>query len=160
MVVLQPGDEARSDLVLALVNDSPDVWEATAVVQQITSTGVIHDEVTLDAAVSPRSIAQLALPSGYGGGDTLTVATAGGRRGVHGGVGVDRLLVRPEWDVAVEADTSSISVSVTAHTFVRDLCVFADRVDPGAVVNKQLVSLLPGETHRFTVERVRGAGPP
>ena len=149
LVVLHPGNEA--DLVLALVNDSADVWEAAAVVQHLSPAGVVLDEVTLDAVVGPRSIARLALPSGYGGGNGLTVATAGGRRAVHGEAGVDRLLVRPHWDVAVAAAMTSITVSIRAETFVRDLCVFADRIDPGAIVDEQLVSLLPGETHTFTV---------
>ena len=34
---------------------------------------------------------------------------------------------------------------------IRDLCLFADRIDPRAVVDEQLVTLLPGETHTFTV---------
>jgi beta-mannosidase len=149
LVVLQPSDDA--ELALALVNDSADVWEATAVVHHLAADGVVLDEVTLDAAVGPRSTARLALPPGYAGGNGLTAATAGGRRAVHGSAGVDRLLIRPHWDVAVAATTSSISVSITAHTFVRDLCVFADRIDPGAVVDEQLVSLLPGEAHTFIV---------
>ena len=149
LAVLQPSNDA--DLVLTLVNDSADVWEAAPVVQHIAPAGVVLDEVTLEATVGPRSIARLALPRGYAGGDSLTMATAGACRAVHGRAGVDRLLVRPHWEVAVDADMSSISVAVTAHSFVRDLCLFADRIDPGAVVDEQLVSLLPGETHTFIV---------
>jgi beta-mannosidase len=37
-------------------------------------------------------------------------------------------------------------VEVTARTFVRDLTLFADRLDPAATVDEQLVTLLPGET--------------
>jgi beta-mannosidase len=151
LVVLQPCDGARPDLVLVLVNDSGEVWEAAARVQHLTSAGVVLDEVALETAVGPRSIARLALPPGYAGGDGLTFATSGRRRAVHGTTGVDRLLVRPRWDVAVDAATSSVRVAITAHTLVRDLCLFADRIDPGAMVDEQLVSLLPGETHTFTV---------
>ncbi len=155
LMVLQPSGDGGPDLILALVNDSGDVWEAAARVQHLTPAGVVVDEVTFDAAVSPRGIARLALPPGYAAVDSVTVATAGRRRAVHGTTGVDRLLVRPRWDVAVDAAKSSVSVSVTAHTIVRDLCLFADRVDPGAVVDEQLVSLLPGETHTFTVSTSR-----
>ena len=35
---------------------------------------------------------------------------------------------------------------MTARTFVRDLTLFADRLDPTATVDQQLVTLLPGET--------------
>jgi beta-mannosidase len=91
----------------------------------------------------------------------LTVATAGSLRAVYGEAGIDRRLIRPRLDVDVEVDGSAIDISVTGHTLVRDLCLFADRVDPDAVVDDQLVTLLPGETHRFAVRpggRVDPAG--
>jgi beta-mannosidase len=43
-------------------------------------------------------------------------------------------------------------VSVTAQTFTRHLCLFADRLHPEATVDDMLVTLLPGETHTFAVE--------
>ena len=83
LVVLQPSDDAGADL--ALINDTADVWEAATVVQHITPTGVVLDEITLDAAVGPRSMTRLTLPPGYAIGDGLTVATAGGGAPCTGG---------------------------------------------------------------------------
>ena len=40
---------------------------------------------------------------------------------------------------------------------MRDLCCFAERLDPDAVVDDQLVTLLAGESHRFRV-RTRVVG--
>jgi beta-mannosidase len=48
---------------------------------------------------------------------------------------------------------------VRADTVVRDLCLFADLIDPWSRVDEQLVTLLPGESHTFTVE-TRGAPDP
>jgi hypothetical protein len=44
-----------------------------------------------------------------------------------------------------------LQVIVTAQTLVRDLALLVDRVDPDAVVDDMLVSLLPGESVTFTV---------
>lgn len=43
---------------------------------------------------------------------------------------------------------------MTAHTLLRDLALFPDRLDPAARVDDMLLTLLPGET---TVFRVTGA---
>ncbi|MGO8528649.1 hypothetical protein ACC753_37435, partial [Rhizobium ruizarguesonis] len=39
--------------------------------------------------------------------------------------------------------------------FLRDLCLMADRLDPDAVVDTMLVTLLPGESHVFIVRTAR-----
>ena len=43
---------------------------------------------------------------------------------------------------------------------IGDLCLFVDRVDPEAQVDDMLVTLLPGETRRFTVATVNRPDPP
>lgn len=40
---------------------------------------------------------------------------------------------------------------MTAHTLLRDLALFPDRLDPAARVDEMLVTLLPGETTLFHV---------
>ena len=57
----------------------------------------------------------------------------------------------PHWEVDVVAAPDGVDVVVTARTTVRDLCCFAERLDPGAVVDDQLVTLVTGESHRFVV---------
>ena len=42
------------------------------------------------------------------------------------------------------------ALTLTADTFVRDLVLNIDRLDPAAVANDQLITLLPGETFTFT----------
>jgi beta-mannosidase len=157
LLVLDPGGDGELDLVL--VNDTADTWRVAAEVRQLSPAGDLLGEVELDTTVAPRSSARLALPSGAERADGLTLATAGSLRAVYGGASVDRKLIRPRWEVAVEVDGSAVNVAVTAHTLVRDLCLFADRVDPDAVVDDQLVTLLPGETHRFEVRRSEEIGP-
>jgi beta-mannosidase len=40
-------------------------------------------------------------------------------------------------------------VEVVAETLLRDVCLFPDRIDPAAEVDRMLVTLLPGERARF-----------
>ena len=60
------------------------------------------------------------------------------------------------YETSVTATESTVDVTVTARTILRDLVLQADRLDPSAEVDRALVTLLPGESVTF---RVTGAGP-
>ena len=51
----------------------------------------------------------------------------------------------------LEATATGVALTVTAESVLRDLCVFADRLDPDAVVDQALVTLVPGERTVFTI---------
>ncbi len=51
--------------------------------------------------------------------------------------------------VEIMRQRDGYAVKVTADTFLKDLCLMADRLDPTAVVDSMLVTLLPGESHAF-----------
>ena len=53
-----------------------------------------------------------------------------------------------DWDVEASADGPVTRVTVTTRTLVRDLALFADRLDPAAGVDDMLVTLLPGSRTR------------
>ncbi|MGO7580854.1 hypothetical protein ACC699_40485, partial [Rhizobium ruizarguesonis] len=42
-----------------------------------------------------------------------------------------------------------------AQNFLKDLCLMADRLDPDAVFDSMLVTLLPGESHVFAVKTAK-----
>ncbi|HYO08733.1 MAG TPA: hypothetical protein VER17_07140 [Tepidisphaeraceae bacterium] len=44
---------------------------------------------------------------------------------------------------------------IEAETLLRDVCLFADRLDPAATVSEQLVTLLPGNAFTFVIESPR-----
>ena len=46
-------------------------------------------------------------------------------------------------------------LTLEAKTFVRDLCLLVDKLEPGATVDTQLLTLLPGETGAFYVRGTR-----
>lgn len=59
------------------------------------------------------------------------------------------------WDATVEPFDGGQRVRVTARTVLRDLTLFADRLDAFATVDESLVTLLPGESATFTVRADR-----
>jgi beta-mannosidase len=150
LLVLEP-TSCDEGLDLVLVNDSSEAWAVSTVVQFVSPAGEVLDSAELAALVAPRSNHRLGIPPGFHG-DGLVVATAGSLRTVYGRPDVDRRLVRPRWDADIGFGESAVVVTVRAKTLVRDLCLFADRVDPAATVDDQLVTLLGGETHTFTVD--------
>jgi beta-mannosidase len=143
------------DVDLVLINDAATAWDTT-VTFHCVADGAVDTAAELTASVAPRASSRLAIPATCDTGDGLVVATAGALRAVHGPAGIDRQLATPRWATAVELAQRSVAVTVKADTVVRDLCLFADRIDPWTRVDEQLVTLLPGESHTFTVES-RGA---
>jgi len=68
---------------------------------------------------------------------------------------IDLKLPKPEMKVSVSGLADGVDVTVTAGTFLKDLCLMADRLDPAAVVDSMLVTLLPGESHTFSIRTTR-----
>lgn len=56
-----------------------------------------------------------------------------------------------DYDAGVERTAAGYRVTVTAKTLVRDLTLFADRLDPAARVDVQMLDLLPGERGIFNI---------
>ena len=68
---------------------------------------------------------------------------------------IDLKLPKPEMKVSVRAVADGVNVTVTAGAFLKDLCLMADRLDPAAVVDSMLITLLPGESHTFSIRTKR-----
>lgn len=155
LAVIEPDGE---ELVLVVINDGRDDWHDTAVLERVSADGLVLRTGTLGFSVPAGSAKRLDFPAHLGsstgaaqGDDDLLVVSISGLRVVHSAVlERDRRDV-PRWDVDASTSPGTIMVDVTARTLVRDLCLFADRVDPHAGVDDQLITLLPGETHRFIV---------
>jgi beta-mannosidase len=61
-------------------------------------------------------------------------------------------LLEPKFAIELTAIDGGYDVGVRADVFVKDLCLFIDRIDPDAVTDSMLVTLLAGETHAFKVK--------
>ena len=57
----------------------------------------------------------------------------------------------PSVSLDVAPCDSGLAITVTALSFVRDLCLLPDRVVPDAEVDDMLATMLPGEQRRFVV---------
>ena len=84
--------------------------------------------------------------------DELIVVQMLDRRAFHYFVeDVDLKLPAPQASIEVSPSADGYEVKVTAVTFLKDLCLMSDRLDPDAVVDSMLVTLLPGESHIFAL---------
>lgn len=88
--------------------------------------------------------------------DELIVVQMLDRRAFHYFVeDVDLKLPAPRAAIELNTTTDGYTVKVTAGTFLKDLCLMADRLDPAAVVDSMLVTLLPGESHVFALRTAK-----
>ncbi|GHJ37286.1 glycoside hydrolase family 2 protein [Streptomyces sp. TS71-3] len=156
------------------VNDSASPWEGVLHASRRTLDGSELAAETFQLQAAPRTVQRLALPQALtAAGDPageLLVLTAGDTRAVEFFAEDTRVAwPKPEYSVRVtraepgpgqdptasaSAPVPAYTVEVEAHTVLRDLALFPDRLDPAAEVDEALVTLLPGERAEF---RVTGA---
>ncbi len=156
LLTVQPRD---GGLAFVAVNDSVESWATDVVVERRTFTGEVFAQWTTTVEVAAREAASVRIPvdvAGTTGADLeMLVVTAGDRRTTwFYAEDKDLDYPAPEFEVEVRPAGSAQEVQVTARTLVRDLALFADRLDPAASVDDMLVTLLPGESQTFRVEGV------
>ena len=99
----------------------------------------------------PENIVRPDLPK-----DEVIVVEMLDRRALHYFVeDIELALPVPRLAVDVTGTEGGYAVKVTAENFLKDLCLMADRLDPDAVVDTMLVTLLPGESHVFAVKTAK-----
>ncbi|WP_026877152.1 glycoside hydrolase family 2 protein [Jiangella gansuensis] len=153
LLTVQP---ENGGLVLVAVNDTGETWDAEVVVERLTYAGQVLARQPVRVAVGPRDAGRVVLDE--------TVATSQRPAGELVAVRCeeaaahwffadyrDSLLDQPAVTVTAARSGAGWTVDVAAGTLVRDLTLLVDRVDPDAVVDDGLVTLLPGQTVRFTV---------
>ena len=143
-------------------NDHDWGWQATLRVRHMHVDGRVLDEQVLPLEVAPRGAAHVDVNvGGERDGDTFLVAemvdskdakdSAGGVRAFWW-FAPDKEIAYPEprFEATVSGDGSTLTVE--AHTLLRDLCVFPERLHPEASTNDACVTLLPGESHTFHLD--------
>jgi len=171
LVTIQP--EPNGKLFAYIVNDTNDAWRGQLYVGRINFAWTSGPGGWINVFVPPRSVQQVPLDYYAGSGATephgstrvltqshpeseLVMAQIGTHRAFWF-YDVDKNLKYPAplYDAVVSVEGTRCRVKVTAKSFLRDLSLFADRLDPDAVVNDQLVTLLPGETFAFEFQSTR-----
>ncbi len=157
LLTIQPGGERYDngdDLFLHAINDTDEPWTGEVIVKHVSFTdgdiaGTAHRAAL---RVGPRSTQRIVL---YGGPvATLVdpqrqciVATAGEHRATWFALPDKRLVYpEPKLSSSVMQAGDVLRMKLHAQTLVRDLCIFADRIDPAGVASDQLLTLLPGES--------------
>jgi beta-mannosidase len=141
---------------VTIVNDVPQPWQATAHVRAVAESGEIlcdeHSDIDIAADAS-----HVLVPSHVPADAVAVVVDVDGIRAVRWLV-PDRELRHPAARVTVESvvyhpPTGSTSIAVRATDLIRDLALLAE-THPGleaARVDRQLLTLLPGESATFAV---------
>ncbi len=144
LLTIQPRNNTPT---LIAVNDTQTPWHTEVDVQRVTFTGDIRAKTTITINVPAGSTATITLPADITTPDNPhhEVITADS---THHYFAEDTDLTYPpaKLDITVHPTTHGATVNITAHTFVRDLTLFADRLHPTADTDQQLTTLLPGES--------------
>jgi beta-mannosidase len=162
LLTIQPRD---AGLALIASNDTATRWAETIQVERITLAGKVLATAKLEVATEPRSTLTLHLdPELYTPDDHLDevlVATSNHTRPAYWyfAADLDLALSPAHLDVDIDREPGRYLVHVTARTFVKDLVLSVDRLDPDAAVDDALVTLRPGERFTFTVRSERDLDP-
>ena len=160
LVTIQPRDGVPT---LIAVNDTPMPWTCELDVRRLTFNGDPKAKATIALDVPAGGSTTVALPADVTSPDNIALEvivadSEAGRALWFFADDAGLAYPRPVTDVQVRdaPDGSGLLVEVTARTFVRDLSLFVDRIDPAATIDQQLVTLLPGESVTLQVSGLRG----
>ena len=154
LLTIQPRD---GGLALVAVNDGPTQWTVEVAVTRLTISGEPRGKTSVELSLGPREATTVPLPADVSTPDDPTrevlLADANGQR-AWWFFAEDKDVAYPpaEYEAIVEPTTDGGQrVTVTAHTILRDVVLYPDRLDPAAEVDDALVTLLPGESYTFVV---------
>ncbi|MGN9840481.1 glycoside hydrolase family 2 protein [Nonomuraea sp. H19] len=156
LLTVQPRD---GGLAVVAVNDTDEPWAGTARAVRLGVDGAELQAESFGLEVPARGAVTVPLAVGEPGDPAreLVAVSVGESRALWFFL-PDKDLDLPEGRCTVTVEGGDVVVS--AHTLVRDLAIFPDRVHPDAEVDDQLITLLPGESHRFRINREIGADVP
>ncbi|GAA2123252.1 glycoside hydrolase family 2 protein [Glycomyces algeriensis] len=159
-VTFQPDGDG---LNMVVVNDSAETWEGVIGFWKCNAEGRIIGRALVQMEIDPRDTAVLELEPGAIPMDGEFLLT--GREDFPRATWFTKEDKDMDWSKArfateVAPVPGGVAVTVHAESVLRDLCLFADRLDPDAVVDKALVTLVPGEHVVFTVQSEKIAASP
>ncbi|WP_275006613.1 glycoside hydrolase family 2 protein [Promicromonospora iranensis] len=156
VVTVQP---RGTDLVAALVNDTDEPWTGQVEAVRTTLDGAVlaaSDTAAGTVTVAPRSVTHVPLAGDLVAvGDPaneVLVVTVGEARGLHRWAESKDLALDPApVRATVTAEDGGYRVDVTATSLALGVTLLADRLDPDAEVDDQVVDLPAGTTAVFHV---------
>jgi beta-mannosidase len=161
LVTIQPHDDG---LAVIAVNDAAEAWAGQLTVRRYDLSGEVLAEHIEQVRLAARDTVTVALPAVLAdttdaAGELLRAELAGVRAHWFFTEPRDSSLTVGNPQLHVERTESGYTVRVTVDTLTRDLALLVDKVDPDALVDDMLVTLLPGESTVFTVTSVLDVDP-
>jgi beta-mannosidase len=146
-----------------ILNDSNEPWIGSAVVTLMNSSGIIQLEVTIAISLDPYSLHRELLADHF---PQILFNDFDGF--LHARVNdlstARRTILAPAWkapwhDLTITSElvAESLIVTITANTYIHELCLLPELISIGTNVDSQLISLLPGETHTFIILGLPGS---
>jgi len=144
---------------LVVVNDSPSRYAETVTVTRHDLTGDAIVSLGLPVTVPARGVLRVPLAPEYLRDPAAAGCVSVTAPGLEGSVRLDgeplHGLPPQELTTTVSATASGYRLTVVARSLVVDLCIFPDRLDPDATVDRGLVTLLPGENAVFEIATMK-----
>jgi beta-mannosidase len=153
LLTIQPRDGVPA---LVAVNETARGWTARVSARRLTTGGEQLADSRFEVEIPPFGAVTVPLPTAVAGGDDsdreVLVAEADGKR-AWWFFAEDRAgrLPPARFEAIAKPTADGAEIVVTARSLLRDLTVFADRLDPAAEVDDALLTLLPGESATFTI---------
>ncbi|MEZ6193634.1 MAG: hypothetical protein R3C45_20515 [Phycisphaerales bacterium] len=135
-------------------NDHEDVWSGDCRVRLIAFDGRTLYEHIQTVTIGPRGSHRFDIPDGFDArSDALIVAELKNERALHF-FHRDKHTPypKPDFTAKTEQSNGTTILAITAKSLLRDLMIFPERLDPDAMIDDQMVTLLPGDTHRFVIK--------
>jgi beta-mannosidase len=165
LLTIQPDGEKWTNgeaLYLCAVNDADHPWKGGIVVRLVDFTsGTSKWESAFELSLGPRSSTQYRIDGLFTAPTReVIVADLDGSRATWFAL-EDRHLEYPKVDVTDGIamgrglwSPTHFHLQIEAQTFVRDLCVMADKLDAKAEASTQLVTCLPFEVALFGISKL------
>jgi beta-mannosidase len=147
-------------LALVVVNDTADAFSGVFTTARTAFDGTMLACAPIEVTVAPRGEATVTIPAEVAAfGDAaaeLIVVTGGEESGFasaffNGAEVVDQKLESAPLTATAARAAGGYTVTVTAHSYVRDVFLQVDRVDPRATVDTGLVTLRAGQSATFAI---------
>ena len=153
LITIQPRGDG---LVVVLVNDHANDWRGELRVARVDFTGTELASMSVSVDLGPRQTVTILIPLDIAtSGEPICeviVATMGQLRGMwFFSQYRDSHLGEAQLATRAYRTPTGYRVSVEAGSLVRDLSILVDKIDPDAVVDDMLVTLLPGEKAVFHI---------
>jgi len=162
---IPPGKDV---LALVVINDTADAVSGVFTAARTAFDGTTLARATMEVVVAPYGATTAQIPAEVAdfadAPAELIVVTGGEESGFapaffNGAEVVDQKLEPAPLAATAARVTGGYTVTVTAQSYVRDLFLQADRVDPRATVNAGLVMLTAGQSAMFAITSDADASP-